>query len=152
MKLIERFGNPFNDQLGFEIKHMVKWDIPHDINLAIPALPNKMYTNKVMVVPLEKVFRRIIERGLQSEIKTYDGCFNVRKQRMSSAISWHAYGLAIDLNAAWNPLKIVGKLDRDALRKTYCKWSEEFLSCWVEFDCGANWTTRIDAMHFQLKI
>lgn len=151
-KLVERFGDPFKDQKTFEAKHMVLWDIPNDINAAIPVLPNRIYVNKVMVVPLEVVFRRILDRKLQGEIKTYDGCFNVRKQRASNAMSRHAFGLAVDFNAAWNPLKMVGVLDRNALRKLYCTWTEAFLDCWrPEFDCGADWITRIDAMHFELK-
>lgn len=157
---VNRYGNPFKDDKidrewlkNFEATQMVHWDIPNEINKAIPPLPNKVYVNKLMVVPLENVFRNLIDKNLHGEIKTWDGCFNVRRMRGSKSVSVHAYGLAVDLNAAWNPLKDVGVLDRNALRKVFCQWTEAFLDVWrVDFECGADWQKRMDAMHFQLKL
>jgi hypothetical protein len=153
MTLTERFGDPLNDQRTFEKNHMMLWDIPAEINKAIPALPNKMYINKIMEVPLEVVFRRLIAEGVEDEILTYDGCFNVRRMRGLSTLSRHSYGIAIDLNAAYNPLVKVGVLNPRILREQYVKWSKKFLDCWrPEFICGADWTTRIDGMHFEIKL
>jgi hypothetical protein len=138
-QLISLYGNPAEDQQTFERKWMVIWDIPDDINAKIKALPNKMYCHKALVAPLEKTFRALIAAGVHTEIKTYDGCFNVRKKRGLSTLSVHAFGLAIDLNAAWNPLG--GKVT----------WSPAFIKVWrdLKWTCGTDWTTRKDGMHFQ---
>ncbi len=65
----------------------------------------KIYVNKDIVPVLDSIFAEICDQGLQSHIKTYDGCFNVRKIR-GSARQWsiHSWALAIDINAATNSL------------------------------------------------
>lgn len=149
---IKRFGNPVTNQLAFERQHMVVWNVPADIRQAIPALPARIYCNKVIVAPLETALRRCIAEGVHDEIRTYDGCFVVRKQRGSNAISTHSFGLAVDFNAAWNPLvRGVTPATRPALRKAKVQWSEKFLDCWRQtgWNCGADWNTVLDGMHFQ---
>jgi hypothetical protein len=139
-QLIEKFGDPYKDHLTFERKWMELWDIPKEINDAIPALPNKVYINYLLIAPLETTLRELIAIGLHKEIKTWDGCFNIRKKRGSSSISTHAWGIAIDMNAAWNPFR--GKVT----------WSQEFLDVWRKnkWICGADWSANSkDGMHFQ---
>lgn len=151
-QLISKLGNPVTDQLKFEQQNMILWDIPADINAAIKPLPNRVYVNKRIIAPLETAFRRMIAEGVHTEIKTWDGCFVVRKQRGSTAISRHSFGLAVDMNAAWNPLvRNVTPATRPALRKAKVQWSEKFLDCWrgEGWDCGADWNTVLDGMHFQ---
>jgi hypothetical protein len=136
---IKKYGNPFTNP-KWEFGQMVLWDIPDDINKAIPALPNKVYCHKIMPAPLEKTFRKLIELGLHKEIKTWDGCFNIRKQRGSTALSVHGWGQAVDLNAAWNGL---GKP---------VQWSDAFVQVWRDLGwvCGADWKgSRRDGMHYQ---
>lgn len=134
---LARFGNP---DIYFERKHMVLWDVPSDINNAIPALPNKIYCNKLMVAPLEKAFRNLIKAGLAKELKTWDGCFNIRKARGLSSMSLHSWAIAVDLNAAWNGLGKTPTL------------SARFVKCFTDagFDWGGTWA-RKDGMHFQLS-
>lgn len=154
-RCVKLFGNPTIDRLTFERKHMVLYDIPQDINDAIKALPNKIYLNKVIQEPLTKVFRELIDKGLHDEIKTYDGCFNIRKQRGSSAISMHSFGIAIDLNAAWNPLiRRIDASQRSAVRAKAVQWSDAFLQVWRDnnFECGADWMSVLDGMHFEFKV
>jgi hypothetical protein len=88
---------------------------------------------------LEKAFKNIIDRGLVNELKTWDGCFNIRKKRGATSASLHSWGIAIDINAAWNGF---GKPPT---------MSKELVSCFkdVGFDWGGDWT-RPDGMHFQL--
>lgn len=150
-ELIAAFGNPFENLDEFLTKHMVLWDIPSDINSKIPALPNRLFTNKRMVVPLERAFREVINAGLHSEILSFDGCYNLRKMRSGNNYSKHAWGVAIDMNAHLNPYKkVIG--DREAMRKEFVKWSESFLDIWrKEFICGADWNSILDGMHFELK-
>lgn len=134
---LERFGQP---DINFERKHMIVWDVPKDINDALPALPNRIYCNKLMVSPLESAFRNIISRGLTKELKTWDGCFNVRKKRGLATLSLHAFGIAIDLNSAWNQLGKTPTL------------SKEFVKCFTDvgFLWGGHWKTRKDGMHMEL--
>jgi len=74
---LKKWGEP---TVSFEASQMVLWDVPQEINQAIPTLPNKIYCNKIMVSFLEKAFRNIITRKLTDQVKTWDGCFNVRKK------------------------------------------------------------------------
>lgn len=134
-----KYGKP---NAVMEYMHMVSWDVPDWINREIPELPNKIYCNRDMVKPLQKAFENIIERCLQSEVKTWDGCFNIRLIRGSSDPddwSLHSWGIAIDINAAWNAL---GKIPQ---------MSPELVKCFTEagFHWGGAWR-RKDGMHFQL--
>ena len=152
VQLKNKYGDPTVNQAGFERLNMVVWDIPQDINNAIPHLPNKVYINRAIQAPLEAALRAIIAEGVQGEIKTWDGCFNVRKQRGIAALSMHSFGIAIDMNAAWNPLvRGVTPETRERLRKEKVSWSEKFLDCWrnVGWTCGADWNTVLDGMHFE---
>lgn len=124
-----------------ERKHLVLWDVPECINQAIPALPNKIYCNRDLIQSLEQAFLNIIERGLTQEVKTWDGCFNIRKIRgYKYAWSLHSWAVAVDINAAWNRL---GKNPQ---------MSKELVACFTDagFDWGGEWR-RPDGMHFQLK-
>lgn len=138
-QLIGKFGNPMIDNLTFERKWMTVWYVPEGIRKAIPALPARIYCNKLIALQLQETFYALIAAEVHAEIKTYDGCFNIRKKRGLSTISVHAFGLAIDLNAAWNQL---GKK---------VTWSKEFLQVWRDtgWTLGADWTGRVDGMHFQ---
>ena len=117
---------------------MVLWDIP--VNLEIGAIPKRLYCNKLMVEPLTQAFTNIIQRNLINELKTWDGWFNVIKKRGLSSQSLHSWGIAIDINAAWNGL---GKIPT---------MSKELVKCFTDvgFDWGGTWT-RKDGMHFQLS-
>jgi len=140
VQLLNYFGNPVMDRVSFERKWMVLWDIPDDINKEIPSLPNKIYINKILITPFEKVLRELISTGLYKEIKTWDGCFNIREKRGSKTISTHSWGIAVDMNAAWNKFK--GSVS----------WSNEFLEVWRKngWICGADWSQKYkDGMHFQ---
>lgn len=151
-QLTDVYGNPNLDRATFEKTWMTLWDIPADINAAIQPLPNKLYCNKVIVPSLELILRDLIKEGVHTEIKTFDGCFNIRTQRNSTAISRHSWGIAIDLNAAWNPLCVVKDANRyAAYREQYVKWTEKFLQVWRNhnWNCGGDWKTRLDGMHFE---
>lgn len=120
--------------------NMVLWDVPQAINDKIPTIPNKIYCNKDLVLPLESAFRNLINSGNYRDIKTWDGCYNIRKQRGSIfSMSLHSWGVAIDLNAAWNGLGKPPQL------------SSGFVQCFKSagFDWGGDWQ-RKDGMHFQL--
>jgi len=133
---LKKYGKP---DVAMERKHMTLWDVPAAINKAIPVIPNMIYCNDDMVAPLQKAFENIIERCLQEQIKTWDGCFNIRAKRGLKSWSLHSWGIAIDINAAWNRLGAQPTM------------SAELVKCFT--DAGLHWGgtwTRKDGMHFQL--
>jgi hypothetical protein len=117
---------------------MTLWDVP--TNLEIGVIPKRLYCNRLMIAPLTQAFTKLIQRGLIGELKTWDGCFNVRKKRGLASQSLHSWGIAIDVNAAWNGLGQKPTL------------SPEFVKCFTDagFHWGGTWT-RSDGMHFQLS-
>jgi hypothetical protein len=134
---IEKFGEPTPDM---ERKFMVLYNIPALIRTEIPVLPSRVYCHKLMQTPLENAFKNIIKRKLQDQVKTWDGCFNIRNKRGGSTYSLHSWGLAIDINAATNGF---GKTPQ---------MSKELVKCFTDvgFDWGGTWTKK-DGMHFQLS-
>ena len=130
---LKKYGNP-------ELEHnMVVWDVP--ANLEIGVIPKKIYCNKDLVLPLQKAFQNLIDTGKVAELKTWDGCFNIRKKRGLSSMSLHSWGIAIDVNSAWNGLGKKSTL------------SDGFVKCFTDagFEWGGNWIGRSDPMHFQLS-
>lgn len=127
-----KYGSPETE------KFMVLWDVPAE--LEIGTLPNKVYCNRDMVAPLTQAFKNIIERGLVDEVKTWDGCFNIRNKRQGVSRSLHSWGIAIDINASWNGY---GKQPT---------MSKELVACFEDagFDWGGRWR-KPDGMHFQLR-
>ena len=130
-----KWGDP--NTRADEGKYMVLWDVPS--HLEIGVIPKKLYCNSSMIAPLTQAFENIIERNLISQLKTWDGCFNIRKKRGASSQSLHAWGIAIDINAAWNGF---GKKPT---------MSPELVKCFTDagFDWGGVWS-KPDGMHFQL--
>jgi hypothetical protein len=118
-------------------KCMTLWDVP--AHLEIGFIPKRIYCNKDMVGPLSAAFSNLIHRGFVNELKTWDGCFNIRKIRGGNAMSLHSWGIAVDVNAFENGLSKEPKL------------SSGFVKCFTDagFDWGGTWT-RKDGMHFQL--
>lgn len=128
-----RYGDPFKN----EGKYMVIWDVPACCEHG--AIPKRVYCNRDMIPLLEKAFKNVNERGLADQVKTWDGCFNIRKKRGATSMSLHSWGLAIDFNAAWNGF---GKKPT---------MSPELVKCFTDagLDWGGTWS-KPDGMHFQI--
>ena len=116
---------------------LVIYDVPAELEVGV--IPKKIYCNKDMVGPLEQAFRNLIARGHVNELKSWDGCFNIRKKRGLSSMSLHSWAIAVDVNAATNALGAKPTL------------SEGFVKCFTDagFEWGGTWK-RADGMHFQL--
>lgn len=147
--LINQYGDPTINTLSWESKNMIVWKLPPLIHLAIPQIPAKIYIHKDFKKDVEQWLTALIESGLHAEITTFDGCFNIRKKRGLASLSIHAFGMAIDLNAAHNPLG----LDRQqCLKKGLKPFTKRFIDVSRKYvDCGADWPNRPDLMHFQKK-
>ena len=136
---LAKYGEPAP---AFERKWMAVYGV-NGYTSQLHALPRKIYMNKDMWIPLDEAFRNLIKFGLQDELKTWDGCFNIRPQRGSSVPSIHSWGVAVDVNAAWNGLGKVPTLSPLFVRAFKM----------AGFDWGGDWKgKRIDGMHFQLQV
>ena len=119
---------------------MTLWDVPAEVEIG--AIPKRIYCNKDLIDPLLRAFINLVSRGYaESELLTWDGCFNIRKTTSGRSQSLHSWGVAIDLNAFENGYGKPPKL------------SHGFVECFTDagFDWGGEWKIP-DGMHFQLKI
>lgn len=137
-----------------EERALVMWDVPAELEVGV--IPKRIYCNRDIVKPLEQAFKNLIDRGFVTELKTWDGCFNFRPIRgyekkyhalvaagkIEEALKYlsrHSFGIAIDVNAAWNGLGQIPTL------------SAGFVQCFT--DAGFIWGgtfKRRDGMHFEL--
>lgn len=145
---LKKYGDP--NLLETQSKWFEVWQVPklflekfsHVRFSAVGTIgfPKKIFINKDFRPLIEKALQNVIDRGLERELKTWDGCFIIRQKRGLSSLSLHSWALAIDVNQAENQL---GKLP---------KLSKEFVKCFTDTGCewGGIWKTRPDGMHFQL--
>jgi len=128
---LKKYGDPNNQSA------MILWDVPGYLEIGV--IPKKIYCNKDMVKPLAAALQSLITTGHVSELKTWDGCFNIRKKRGLGSMSLHSWGIAVDLNAFENGLNQTPKL------------SPGFVKCFTDngFYWGGTWQ-RKDGMHFEL--
>jgi len=129
---LKKYGDPTLQ------KALIMWDVPAELEIGV--IPKRIYCNRDMVAPLTQAFKNLIQRGFVKELKTWDGCFNIRKKRGLTSMSLHSWGIAIDVNAFENGLNMKPKL------------SAGFVKCFTDagFDWGGKWK-RKDGMHFQLS-
>lgn len=135
------YGDPSTK--AFAANWLVRHPLPPTVIPRFPPYgsvrPTAIYMNKYATSALDAVLLELLTTGLIGELKTYDGCTNIRKKRGIDEYSIHSWGLAIDFNALQNPL---GGPTR---------FSQAFLNVWRKhgWDCGADWKGRKDPMHFQ---
>jgi hypothetical protein len=129
---LKKYGDPYRTD-----GHMVMWDVPKELEIGV--IPKKLYCNKDLVAPLSKAFKALITTGYVKELKTWDGCFNIRKKRGGSTMSLHSWGVAVDVNAYDNCFGCSPK------------FSKGFVKCFTDagFNWGGNWK-KPDGMHFEL--
>lgn len=109
-------------------------------NAATGKRAEKVYCNHDIAAELEQAFRNVIDRGLTSEMKTFDGCYMIRDVRGEPGKpSTHSYACAIDINAATNKLGTPGDM------------SLALAACFIDagFTHGRTFK-RQDPMHFSL--
>jgi len=140
---IDRYGPIENGVWADEAKWMTVIPIPADISATWLNTNNNnqptihIYGNKDMTDALLAALDAVRAAGIIDQLKTFDGCFNIRPVRGMNSISTHAYGLGIDMNAADYPL------GSDA------RMSDELVACFKNagFDYGGDFVSRKDAMH-----
>lgn len=136
LHLYKKYGDPRS--AGWEPRWMTLWPIRKDFAW-FPQ--ERIYLHKDFKPLLHAAFKQLEANGCYREIKTFDGCFNIRHVRGGySVLSIHSWGAAIDLNARDNPIATAGK------------WSKTFIDTMQQHGlyCGQNWTGRKDPMHFAM--
>lgn len=132
----------FGDPKKAEAKWCVIWNAPKDITTCIPTIPKRIYMNKVVIPYWTVVYRELCEKKLGHLIKTWDGWFNIRKQRGSDKWSIHSWGLGLDINASTNPQ---GK--KPTMDPRIVKVFEDNGFIWG----GRFKGSRVDGMHYELS-
>jgi len=130
----QKFGEPSASN-----KCMTLFDVPTELEIGV--IPKRIYCNKLLVEPLKQAFKNLIDTGFVMELKTWDGCFNIRKKRGLMSMSLHSWGLAIDVNAFENGLGKTPKL------------TAGFVKCFTDagFFWGGRFRGRVDGMHMELE-
>ena len=111
------------------------------VTRSVPIL-GSVTCNRRLFGPLRRALRALERRGLSRVVDRadYAGCYAPRRIPGSGSLSLHAWGLAIDLNAAANPRLGDSRQDRRLVRAM-----ED-----AGFTWGGRWPTVPDPMHFEL--
>jgi len=104
------------------------------------VIPGRIYCNKDFVKPFLMGLQYVKDFVLEKEIKTWDGCFNIRRSKGGNAYSLHSWGVAFDINAESNGYGNSPQMSKKLVR------------CFTMagFEWGGDWQTP-DGMHFQLS-
>ena len=123
------------------IRIQPRWLDRNIVTRSVPIL-GAVTCNRRLFGPLRRALRTLERRGLSSVVDRadYAGCFAPRRIPGSGSLSLHAWGLAIDINAAANPRLGDSRQDRRLVRAM-----EE-----AGFTWGGRWPTVPDPMHFEL--
>lgn len=153
---IDKWGEPKVNSVKWEIATgLINWYPDIHLNndelfdYRDSCLPNKIYMNKMMSEPFTNVIKALSKDDLLHTIRSWDGCYQIRrmkavkdgKQVFSDNWSLHSWGIAIDIDAAWN--KQGGKSTMNKKIVDIFKNNG--------FDWGGDFKTTKDPMHFQLS-
>ena len=143
--IVSKYGEP--DE-AYQAKYCTMWlvciDFPWAINIINSATGKplqRIFINRDFKDKLAVAFKVLEANNVHREIKTFDGCFNVRSVRGKDSTSLHAWAMAVDLNAATEKL---------AQENTH--WSGQFIAIMKAAGLfwGGDWQSRHDSMHFSL--
>jgi len=114
----------------------------HIVTRRVPIL-GSVTCHRAMIRPLRAALGSLVRRGLSHVVDPgdYAGCYAPRRIQPRGQLSLHAWGVAIDLNAAANPF-----LGRSRQDPRLVRTMERHGFTW-----GGDWPTRRDPMHFELR-
>jgi hypothetical protein len=141
--IIKKYGTPNETGEGYLIRinlpypMRIAWDPAHTVSTMVC---HRLVADKFVAVFNDLLSHYGMAKLKELGIDLFGGCFNFRKMRGGTEWSTHSWGIAIDINAAWNGL---GKEPTMSNRLVKC-----FTDC--GFEWGGTWT-RKDGMHFQLR-
>lgn len=140
-ELLQKYGSPSHEYIN---KYCTVWEVKADF----PWFPAQSFLiNKDFQVKVKEAFTKLQEAGIEAEIKTFDGCYNDRDVRGSSATSLHAWAAAIDLNAACD-----GMVVNPTPQQREGTWSPQFITLMKDAGLfyGGDFKLRADPMHWAL--
>lgn len=132
----ERFGEP-----GAPAASAGRVTLPAPLRLGwVDSQVTRVACHAEMEQVFAAVFGELHTKGLWPLLRTFDGIYNARRSRSSGKWSTHAWGIAVDLNAATNRMGVTGDMDRRIV--------EVFEG--AGFTWGGRWSGKsVDPMHFQ---
>jgi hypothetical protein len=112
------------------------------VTRSVPIL-GTVTCHRAMVRALRAALSELRSRGLAHLVDPgdYAGCYAPRRIRPGGALSLHAWGLAVDLNASSNPFGGRSRQDRRLVRTMQRHG----------FSWGGDWPTIRDPMHFEFR-
>jgi hypothetical protein len=112
------------------------------VSRSVPIL-GTVTCHRRLIGPLRRALGRLARRRLARVVDPgdYAGCFAPRRIPQSGSLSLHAWGLAIDVNAAANPQFARSRQDPRLVRAMER----------AGFTWGGRWPTAPDPMHFELQ-
>ena len=115
------------------------WVREHIVNARVPILGD-VRCHRSLIAPLRGALGELADAGLAHLVDPaqFAGCWNPRLVSASGGVSRHAWGIAVDLNAAQNPTGKTSGIDRRLVEVM-----ERFGFTW-----GGVWLVP-DAMHFE---
>lgn len=140
-QLLAKYGPPDHD-------YVQKWCVVWYVQSEYPWFPaHSFLVNKDFRAKLRQAFSQLQTKGLHTEIRTFDGCYNDRNVRGSDTTSLHSWAVACDLNAEDNPMT---ESEDPTLR--HGKWSPAFIQTMKETGLffGGDFHHRADPMHWGL--
>lgn len=125
--MIAAYGDPLKDPAKWAAKNLRSFTYPPDVVAALPVLGATVYCHPDFWPKYLGFLRLVIKRGLQEEIRTNDECYMPRGQRGNVQLpSMHAFGCAVDFNAADNPR---GFTRAQAKARGLRPFSDAFIQC-----------------------
>lgn len=133
----------------------------------LPGKKSKLYVHRCVEPFLREALVRCDDAGVLDYI-TRLGCFNFRHQRHDTRrpLSYHAFGVAIDINPAQNRVWYRTEVENKKKRRGRipAPFEGEWFKYWPEgvpqdlvdafvsvgWTWGGNWKSFVDPMHFQL--
>jgi len=128
----------FTATAGGRVIPAASWVREYIRTVQVPIL-GTVSCNKVMIPQLLGALSQIQREGLAHLIHSFEGCFVPRYIAGTHQLSYHAFGLALDINAPENARGTRGHMD-PRIVDIFRQWG---------FEWGGTWHYT-DPMHFQL--
>lgn len=124
------------------------WEQANIVSVPLPELGKTVQFNKRCAGKLQQLVSAWAAAGILGDIVSWDGTYVSRFIRGSrTKLSPHAFGNALDINAAMNPFRQPGAAPGEYGNV----WRLVEVAQALGWNCGANWPAgQTDAMHFQI--
>ncbi len=144
--MVEKYGEPSS---AYDARWCIMWQVQQDFPW---FLEKEIFINKDFKVILFNGFKAVEVKGLQTEIKSYDGVDCRRPIRGANVWSMHAWNAAIDLNRVTGHMIEGVPVEKITQQMRMGPWTQDFINCMTSAGAffGGNFIHRPDPMHFSL--